>query len=278
MSTTGGNTAADQLREALAKPMFNAVLKTWVGAGTTDYEVYVRTGELLSLQTEIGQLTDPDELMFQIVHQAQEVWLKLLSHELAGVVGELDRDALWEASARLDRVIRIAECLAGELRVLETMTPDTYQVIRRSLGNGSGQESPGYNAVLTAADQVAAALDRLLDRRGIRVVDVYAQWAVPPHDLKRVCELLVEFDERFQLWLVGHFMMVRRTIGIGHGVNALDGVPTRVLTGRMTKPLFRSLWQLRDELTAGWRREGGYAPGAARKAHAGCTGTSSSQG
>ncbi|MFB8281369.1 tryptophan 2,3-dioxygenase family protein [Nocardia colli] len=262
MSTIEGNTAEDRLREALSKPMFNTVLKAWVGDGTTDYEVYLRTGELLSLQTEVGRLTDSDELMFQIVHQAQEVWLKLLAHELAGVVGELDLDELWEVSARLDRTIRIAECLARELRVLETMTPETYQIIRRSLGKGSGQESPGYNAVLTAAEQVGAALERLLDRRGVRIAEVYAT-AQPA--LERICELLLDLDERFQLWLVTHFMLVRRTIGIGHGVNALDGVPTRVLTGRMTKPLFRTLWQVRTELTENWSRAGGYAPGAARR-------------
>ncbi|CAM4073213.1 tryptophan 2,3-dioxygenase family protein [Nocardia ninae] len=266
MSTMQGNTAADQLRETLSKPIFNTVLKAWVGDGTTDYEVYLRTPELLSLQTAVDELTDSDELMFQIVHQAQEVWLKLLSHELAGVVEEVDRDALWAAAARLDRANRIAECLAREIRVLETMTPDTYQIIRRSLGKGSGQESPGYNAVLTAAEHVAAVLDRLLDRREVELAQVYTADAQP--DLKRLCELLVDFDERFQLWLVSHFMLVRRTIGVGQGVNALDGVPTRVLTGRMTKPLFRALWQVRGELTESWRREGGYAPGATRRSTA----------
>ncbi|PXX56353.1 tryptophan 2,3-dioxygenase [Nocardia tenerifensis] len=266
MTTRAGHTAEEQLREALAKPVFNAVLKTWVGVGTTDYEVYLRTGELLSLQTATGELTHPDELMFQIVHQAQEVWLKLLAHELAGIVGEVDRDELWEASARLDRTIRIADCLAREIGVLETMTPDTYQTIRRSLGKGSGQESPGYNAVHTAAEQVEAALDRLLDRRGVRVAQVYAANAQP--ELKRVCELLVDIDERFQQWLIAHFMLVRRTIGVGRGVNALDGVPTKVLTGRMTKPLFRSLWQVRSELTENWSSAGGYAPGASRESTA----------
>ncbi|MGW4845759.1 tryptophan 2,3-dioxygenase family protein [Nocardia brasiliensis] len=265
MCTIEDGSAAAQLREALSKPMFNTVLKAWVGDGTSDYEVYLRTTELLSLQTEVDRLTDPDELMFQIVHQAQEVWLKLIAHELVGVVGELDGDDLWGVSARLDRTIRIAECLAREIRVLETLTPSTYQVIRRSLGNGSGQESPGYNAVLLGAEHVDAALDRLLDRRGVGLAQVYAT-AQP--ELERICELLVDFDERFQLWLISHFMLVRRTIGVGHGVHALDGVPTRVLTGRMTKPLFRSLWQIRIELTESWRREGGYAPGAARTATA----------
>lgn len=258
----GGRSAAEDLREILSKPIFNPVLKTWVGDGSHDYEVYLRTKDLLSLQTSAELLTDSDELMFQIVHQAQEVWLKLIAHELTEIVGDLDRDRLWQVAARLDRVIRISSCLGDEIRILETLTPDTYQVIRRSLGNGSGQESPGFNSTQTAARYVAEALDRLLERRNLQVSDVYG--AESEMELKRICELLVDFDERYQLWLVAHFMLVRRTIGVGRDVKALDGVPAKILIGRMTKPLFHLLWRARDEMTLAWSREGGHRPGAER--------------
>lgn len=253
--------AAEELRVLLARPLFNPVLRTWVGEGSLDYEVYLRTKDLLSLQTPAEQLSDPDELMFQVVHQAQEVWLKLLAHELTGIVEEFDRDELWQAAARLDRVIRIADCLAGELRVLETLAPETYQRIRRNLGSGSGQESPGYNAVGTAAGYVSAALDRLLARRRLSCREVYLGG---PADLHRICELLVDFDERYQLWLVHHYMLVRRTIGDGKQTKALDGLPVRILLGRMTRPLFAGLWRARDELTADWDPAGGHQPGADR--------------
>lgn len=264
MDGTKKTSAVDDLREVLSKPLFNPVLKTWVGEGKLDYEVYLRTTDLLSLQTPADELVDPDELMFQIVHQAQEVWLKLLSHELTETVGDIDRNALWEVAARLDRAARIAHCLIEELRVLETLTPETYQIIRRNLGTGSGQESPGYNAVQTAAANVAAALDRLLAHRGVSFIQVYGPTTKSIPELKYICELLVDFDERYQMWLVTHFMLVRRTIGIGRTTKALDGVSTQVLIGRMTKPLFRELWKAREEMTASWSREGGYAPGAAR--------------
>lgn len=257
MTAIGGS---DDLREVLAQPLFNQVLKTNVGEGTLDYEVYLRTKDLLSLQTPYPELTHPDELMFQIVHQAQELWLKLITHELVEMVGSLDADELWEVSARLDRVTRIAALLADEMRVLDTLTPDAYQVIRRNLGNGSGQESPGFNTVQKAAEYVALAFERLLERRETTAGEVYGK----DPELSRLCEQLLDFDERFQLWLVAHFMVVRRTIGIGRESIALDGVPTRILTGRMTKPLFRKLWQVRDELIARWDREGGFAPGSTR--------------
>ena len=240
---------AGELRDALAKPLFNQVLKKWVGAGDTDYEKYLRTGELLALQGEADELSHPDELMFQVVHQAQELWLKLLTQELTGVVEDMDRDALWQVVSRLDRVVRIMNCLHHEMGVLETMPPQAFLVVRHNLGEGSGQESPGFNAVQTAAEYVGDALGRLLDRREIELIDVYGG----PADLTTICERLLDFDEGFQRWLIAHYLLVRRTIGVGRDTLSLDGMPARVLVGRMTKPLFRELWAVRDEMTANWR-------------------------
>ena len=42
------------------------------GKGASDYERYIRTDDLLSLQTPIDQLSHPDELTFQVVHQSSE--------------------------------------------------------------------------------------------------------------------------------------------------------------------------------------------------------------
>ncbi|PTL80033.1 tryptophan 2,3-dioxygenase family protein [Vitiosangium sp. GDMCC 1.1324] len=253
---------AEALRRQLQGPWLNPLLKQWVGRGELDYEKYVRTPELLALQTPPDERVTPDELLFQVVHQAQELWLKVLAHESVEAVAELDRNALWEASARLERMLRVVRGMTVELGVLETLTPDTYQVIRRNLGNGSGQESPGYNAVRMTADGLEGALERLLRRRGVELASVYLGPAAA--DLKRLCEQLVDYDEAFQNWLYAHFQLVRRTIGVDATVKALDGLPTRVLSGRMTKPLFPALWQVRVEMTADWRREGGYAPGAPR--------------
>lgn len=264
MPEPGLTSEVDKVRDAVSKPVYNPVLKVWVGEGKLDYERYLRTPELLSLQRPRDELVVPDELMFQVVHQAQEVWLKLLAHELAELVGELDAGALWEGAARLDRAVRITRCLTGELHVLDTLTPATYQTIRNHLGNGSGQESPGFNAVKLAADYLAGALDRLLGRHGTTVAEVYAGPGRTDPALTRVCELFVDLDQGFQTWLFSHFMLVRRTIGVGRRVAALDGVPSQVLVGRMTQPLFPPLWKVREQMTAGWVREGGSAPGADR--------------
>ncbi|HEX6968723.1 MAG TPA: tryptophan 2,3-dioxygenase family protein [Micromonosporaceae bacterium] len=254
----------EQARDLLTRPVFNPVLDVAVGEGKLDYELYLRTNELLSLQIAPDELALPDELMFQIVHQAQEIWLKLLAHELAELVGDLDDERLWDAATRLTRAVRIVHCLAEEIRVLETLTPDSYQVIRRHLGNGSGQQSPGYNRVSAVARLVRDALTRLLARRDIELIRIYQDSAVDS-DLKRLCESLLDLDEGYQTWLFTHYMLVRRTIGVQRDVAALDGVPTQVLVGRMTQPLFRDLWQVRARLTATWTRAGGTSPGTPRR-------------
>lgn len=273
MTEPGPMSEVDKARDAVSRPVFNPLLKVWVGEGKLDYERYLRTSELLGLQRRRDELVVPDELMFQVVHQAQEVWLKLLAHELAELVGDLDTGALWPAATRLDRTVRITRCLTGELHVLETLAPATYQTIRHHLGEGSGQESPGFNSTKLAAGHVAGALDRLLARHRATLAEVYSgadrtdrtdRAGSTDPALVRICDLLVDLDEGFQTWLFGHFMLVRRTIGVGRQVAALDGLPSQVLVGRMTQPLFPPLWKVREQMTAGWVREAGSTPGADR--------------
>ena len=262
MHTSTDYSHAEKLKLELTQPMFNVMLKKWVGKGELDYERYLHTGTLLALQSPEGELVSHDELMFQIVHQSQELYLKLASREMVEVVAEMDRDALWAVSARLVRVQKILAGISAEMAILETMTPAEYQVIRRSLGNGSGQESPGYNTLRHAADGLESAMERMLARRGLTLFQVYS--AGGPKDLQHVCEQLVTVDESFQGWLYAHYQLVRRTIGIDRTVKALDGLPSQVLQARMTLPLFRALWDVRVELTAGWKREGGFTPGESR--------------
>ncbi|WP_208647319.1 tryptophan 2,3-dioxygenase family protein [Corallococcus interemptor] len=262
MHTSTDYSHAEKLKLELTQPMFNVMLKKWVGKGELDYERYLHTDTLLALQSPEGELVSHDELMFQIVHQSQELYLKLASREMVEVVAEMDRDSLWAVSARLVRVQKILAGISAEMAILETMTPAEYQVIRRSLGNGSGQESPGYNTLRHAADGLESAMERMLARRGLTLFQVYS--AGGPKDLQHVCEQLVTVDESFQGWLYAHYQLVRRTIGIDRTVKALDGLPSQVLQARMTLPLFRALWDVRVELTAGWKREGGFTPGESR--------------
>jgi len=259
---------AAALRAKLGCPIHNKVLHKEVGRGELDYEVYVRTRELLALQTPADELVVPDEMLFLVVHQTQELWLKCAVFEATNLVEHLDEGRLFPALEALDRVVHIAQILRDQMRVLGSLSPSKFQVIRRSLGNGSGLESPGYNQLLTAAAAANDALNRLIERRGTTLLDVY-QEPEDHADLYRIAERFIDWDASFQNWLIEHFMLVRRTMGIDKAVRALDGFPTAALGGRATRPLFAELWNVRVTMTQAWSREGGFAPGAARGAYAG---------
>jgi tryptophan 2,3-dioxygenase len=254
---------AAALRETLDNPIYNKVLHKEVGRGELDYEVYVRTRELLALQTPTDELVAPDELLFLVQHQTQELWLKCAVFEVANLIDRLDEDRLFDALASLDRVVHIVQILRDQIRVLGSLSPSSFQIIRRSLGNGSGLESPGYNQLLAAADAAEAALGRLVARRNTTLLDLY-QNPEDHADLHRVGERFLDWDSAFQTWLVEHFLLVRRTMGVDKTVRALDGFPTAALLGRATKPLFPELWNVRVEMTRSWSRDGGFAPGEQR--------------
>ena len=48
------------------------------GDGTLDYEKYLNTHDLLRCQKPYEALCNADELQFQIVHQIEELWMKLI--------------------------------------------------------------------------------------------------------------------------------------------------------------------------------------------------------
>ena len=60
------------------------------------------------------------------------------------------------------------------------------------------------------------------------------------------CELLVDYDERFQLWRFGHVKMVERTIGMRRGTGGSSGA--RYLRSTLSKRFFPELWEMRGRL------------------------------
>src|ERR1700750_462065 len=97
--------AAAALRRVLEVPIYNKTLRRDVGRGELDYEVYLHTRELLALQTPRDALVVPHELVFQVLHQSQELWLKCVAFEAANLVEELDNDAVFGALSALDRIV-----------------------------------------------------------------------------------------------------------------------------------------------------------------------------
>ncbi len=78
-----------------------------------------------------------DELMFQTVHQVEELWMKVMIHELGEMVVHCDADRFDQAKAALDRVGALGELLERHLKLFETMLPSAYLVVRKKLGRGA---------------------------------------------------------------------------------------------------------------------------------------------
>ena len=137
---------------------------------TSEYERYLRVPELLSLQKPLEERTHEDELLFQIVHQSEELWFKLALDDGRRVMRALDADDDHEAIFLLHRMRQVEDLMTAQLAIIEKMPPANYWSIRKGLGHGSGQESPGFNAMLKTFAPIWEAFDRLLSRRSLDVV------------------------------------------------------------------------------------------------------------
>ena len=105
-------------------------------------------GEYLQLDALLGaqqpRSTDHDEMLFIVVHQASELWMKLALHELAAVVGHLRRDELLPCFTTLTRIGHIQHQMMQAWDVLATLTPFDYARFRNQLGRSSGFQSWQY--------------------------------------------------------------------------------------------------------------------------------------
>src|ERR1700687_1735729 len=116
--------------------------------GTLDYELYLNTKSLLSCQKPFAELCNRDELQFQVVHQVEELWMKLIGYTLLDIDDYLQQENTNRVITLFRRVHIAMRLLSEKLPLLETMSPKEYQEIRLQLGNGSGQESPGFRSLL----------------------------------------------------------------------------------------------------------------------------------
>jgi tryptophan 2,3-dioxygenase len=215
------------------------------GSGKTEYERYLRVGELLGLQKTPESRTHPDELLFQTVHQVEELWFKLIVHELGEALVSLDSDRLPHARHAIDRASRVEELAEHQLRLFETMLPTSYLAIRAGLGQGSGLDSPGFNRVNEVAPKVYDAFARSLDRNAIDLLTIYQEPAARG-DFLAVAEAMVSFDALMQRFKREHIMVVRRIIGIGTA--SLRGNPVEMLERSANLTYFPMLWAVRDRM------------------------------
>jgi len=216
----------------------------------TDYEKYIRTEELLSLQKAPEALTCHDELQFQVVHQAHELYMKLIEHELRFVAQLLESKELARVVTTLRRVSGVQRVLLHSVDLLDTMAPTDYMTIRLGLGRGSGQESPGFRTMLKVPGEVVwPAMASFLEREATSLRQIY-ETPHKHHQLFQVCEGLVDYDQLLQTWRQRHLMLVYRIIGTG--TPSLKGKHSDLLAHGMKTRFFPALWDVRDELFGDW--------------------------
>lgn len=212
----------------------------------TEYERYIRTDELFALMRDRKNLAAHDELLFQVTHQTAELWMQTILHDVEGAVALVDADRLIEAAELFSRAALIENLLTTQIGILERMPPIQYVHIRRTLGRGSGQESPGFNALLKMGQIIWPHVEALLARRKVAIVEVLEKPEAHV-DLNVLFRSLFELDGNFRTWRFLHFRMVERQIGAF--VESLKGIPAEQLALGLREHQLPELWAAVNELT-----------------------------
>jgi tryptophan 2,3-dioxygenase len=138
----------------------------WDVGKDASYGGYLALDQLLSAQRP--RSTVHDEMLFIIIHQTSELWIKLLLHELAAMTDGIRTDQLATPLKIFARIGRIQMQLIQSWDVLSTLTPRDYVRLRPHLGPSSGFQSYQYRQ-----------LEFILGNKDARLIEVHRR--VPAH-------------------------------------------------------------------------------------------------
>ena len=246
------------------------------------YADYLHLDSLLSIQTPLSDLHD--EMLFVVMHQTMELWIKQSLHELGLACAQVSSDEFAPAYKSLARLSRIQAVMTLSWDVLATLTPVDYSAFRDVLGTSSGFQSAQFrelefrlgikdakyldyheggsegHARLVAAlaepslwDEANAALARAgFDLHDGLSDAIAAAWTTVYRDsdrwfaLYQLAEKLVDVDEALASWRHKHVLTITRIIGNKMGTGGSAGASYLVST--LTKRAFPELWSLRTSL------------------------------
>jgi tryptophan 2,3-dioxygenase len=163
-------------------------------SGRLSYGGYLHLERLLSAQQPLSSPPHHDEMLFIVQHQASELWMKLMIHELGAAVAYLRRDQVWQCRKVLARCKRVLDQLTNMWSVLETLTPSEYMEFREILGPSSGFQSLQYRTI-----------EFLLGNKNEAMLKVFEHDAAGHAALKAVLDAPSLYDE-FLMYLArwGH--------------------------------------------------------------------------
>jgi len=153
---------------------------------TLSYGQYLGLEQVLSAQNPMTR--EHDEMLFIVIHQVSELWLKLSIHEMTGALEQVRKDDLRPAFKMLSRVSRIQHQLIQAWEVLSTMTPADYLKFRDSLGESSGFQSYQYRT-----------LEFMLGNKNAGMVEVHRSNPVVYKALQDVLNAPSFYDETLTL-------------------------------------------------------------------------------
>jgi tryptophan 2,3-dioxygenase len=250
-------------------------------AGMT-YADYLKLDQLLSAQQPISDLHD--EMLFIVIHQTKELWMKQMLHELRLAIRLVEEDRFAEAYKAMARISRIQAVMTLSWDVLSTLTPVDYLKFRDVLGTSSGFQSAQFREIefrlglkepnfvnhYAEGSEERAKLERALSEPSLReaaigaleragfdlgdgsIEALAAAWLQVYRDADRWFELyelaekLVDIDDALASWRHKHVLTVERIIGNKPGTGGSAGAP--YLRATLDKRVFPELWALRTDL------------------------------
>ena len=135
----------------------------WDFGDSLSYAQYLNLDKLLTAQHPLSY--QHDEMLFIVIHQVSELWMKLCLHELNATVDCVRRDDLGPTFKMLARVSTIQQQLLQSWDVLATITPYDYSAFRNTLGRSSGFQSAQYRMLEFLIGNKNADTHRSIPRR-----------------------------------------------------------------------------------------------------------------
>jgi tryptophan 2,3-dioxygenase len=235
------------------------------------YGSYLALDELLALQRRRARDDHPDELLFIVVHQASELWFKVILHDLDGLIGALQQHDSGRALWYLGRINALMRIVSAQLSALESLPPHHFAEFRGYLGTSSGSQSVQFRAIEATsglrdehfmhvihehgepAAEIRRALERptlqdlfmrLLDAEGTTLEALYV--GPGPKMLFFLAEALLEYEQRFAQWRFQHVQLVERIIGPATGGTG-GTLGARYLQRTIEQRFFPKLWEVRTK-------------------------------
>lgn len=239
-----------------------------------DYGSYLHLDELLTLQRPQSTPEHPDELLFIVVHQASELWFKVLRHEFDTLIAALEAFDTMRSLLAVQRINVLTEIVSHQLGSLDTLPPQRFLQFRGYLGSSSGSQSAQFRAIEAIAGLrdphflatisehgdppaiVHAALARptlqslvlaLVAHEQVSLESLYTGPAPTP--LFLLVEGLLEFEQRFARWRFLHVQLVERIIGPGTGGTG-GTLGAKYLARTVSQRFFPELWAVRSRIYA----------------------------